>query len=147
MLKHIVVFGITPAISPVDFVLWEDGAVIIHSLYKAIAIWHSVPQLREKKGTVAFIQASPFFKKIQLTVTEDIPIEYTNQGQKKQKNIQSAPNSASNLPQVNKTVLVVATNFLFPSRYSWKGMYLPVVLAKLLSFDCAGTTRRLQETR
>lgn len=41
-LEHIVVFGGTPAIFPVDFVLREDGAVIIHSLYKAIAIWQSV---------------------------------------------------------------------------------------------------------
>lgn len=55
-LEHIVVFGITPAIFPVDFVLREGDAVIIHSLYKAIVIWHSVPQLREKKGTVIFIQ-------------------------------------------------------------------------------------------
>ena len=56
-LEHIVVFGITLAIFPVEFVLREDGAVIIHSLDKAIAIWHLVPQLREKKGTVVFIQA------------------------------------------------------------------------------------------
>lgn len=40
--------GRTPAIFPVDFVLREDVAVIIHSLYKAIAVWQSVPQLREK---------------------------------------------------------------------------------------------------
>lgn len=56
-LKHIVVFRIIPAIFPVDFVLREDGAVIIHSFYKAIAIWQSVARLREKKGTVVFIQA------------------------------------------------------------------------------------------
>lgn len=56
-LELTVVFGITPAIFPIDFVVREDGAVIFHSLYKAIAIWHSVLQLREKKGTVVFIQA------------------------------------------------------------------------------------------
>lgn len=55
-LGRVVVFGITPSIFPVGFVLREDGAVIIHSLYKVIAILHSAPQLREQKGTVVFIQ-------------------------------------------------------------------------------------------
>lgn len=45
-------FGRTPAIFPVDFVLREDGIAIIHSLYKAIDIWQSVPQIREKRSVV-----------------------------------------------------------------------------------------------
>lgn len=57
MLEHFVLFAIRPVIFPLDFVLREDGAVITHSFYKAIAIWHLVPQLREEKGTVDFIQA------------------------------------------------------------------------------------------
>jgi len=55
-------FGITPGIFPIDFVLREDGASIFRFLSKATAIWHSVPLAEEEEGECGLYSGIAIFQ-------------------------------------------------------------------------------------